>query len=144
MCLCASPPVSTSLCLFCHSSMAMSFHPTTVLSLPCSLTPRVSCSLTPRVSCSLTPRVSCSCVPPFLTPLLCFHHLLLGQSSLFVFANSIVVLFSCLAVERHWPVKMRASFLLLLCVVLLATMAFANEVVSHITNTLYLAKLLYC
>ncbi|KAI0216202.1 hypothetical protein LSAT2_031759 [Lamellibrachia satsuma] len=33
-------------------------------------------------------------------------------------------------VERHWPVKMRASFLLLLCVVLLATMAFTNEAKS--------------
>ncbi|KAI0228753.1 hypothetical protein LSAT2_020785 [Lamellibrachia satsuma] len=33
-------------------------------------------------------------------------------------------------VERHWPVKMRASFLLLLCVVLLATTAFANEAES--------------
>ncbi|KAI0218450.1 hypothetical protein LSAT2_029856 [Lamellibrachia satsuma] len=31
------------------------------------------------------------------------------------------------AVERHRPFKMRASFLLLLCVVLLATAAFANE-----------------
>ncbi|KAI0237283.1 hypothetical protein LSAT2_012229, partial [Lamellibrachia satsuma] len=31
------------------------------------------------------------------------------------------------SVESHWPDKMRASFLLLLCVVLLATAAFANE-----------------
>ncbi|KAI0227534.1 hypothetical protein LSAT2_021984 [Lamellibrachia satsuma] len=31
------------------------------------------------------------------------------------------------AVERHRPFKMRATFLLLLCVVLLATAAFANE-----------------
>ncbi|KAI0241273.1 hypothetical protein LSAT2_030599, partial [Lamellibrachia satsuma] len=33
-------------------------------------------------------------------------------------------------IERHWPDKMRASFLLLLCVVLLATATFANEAVS--------------
>ncbi|KAI0234588.1 hypothetical protein LSAT2_015130 [Lamellibrachia satsuma] len=33
-------------------------------------------------------------------------------------------------VDRHWPDKMRASFLLLLCVVLLATAAFANEAKS--------------
>ena len=121
----------------------------------CSLTPRVSCSLTPRVSCSLTPRLSTTSAPTLsfstycntascLTPLLCFHHILLGQSSLFFFANSIVV-FSFLAVERHYPDKMRASFLLLFCVVLLAAVAYANEDVStcRITVSFFLAKLLY-
>ena len=78
-----------------------------------------------------------------LTSLLCFHHMFLGQSSLFFFAlltfaffsnPSFVLTFhvtlSCSRTSLARKDKMRASFLLLLCVVLLATATFANEAVS--------------
>ena len=135
MCICASPPVSTS--LFFRSSMAMSFHPTAVLSLLCSLTPRLSSSPLSHLYCPfnaillLFSLLSCVCIISCkVNPAFSFSLI----PSMF--------LLSCLVVERHWPGKMRASFLLLLCVVLLATAAFANEAVStsRIPNTSCLAK----
>ena len=116
----------------------------------CSYTQRLYCScfLISLHACLVHPRQPYlvrslkSCVSPSN---LVFSPYLVRQSSIFFFANSLVVLFSCLAVDRHWPDKMRASFLLLLGVVLLATAAFANESVStcRVTHTWCMAKLLY-